>query len=286
MPKKIKALKPLPAPAKKNKPNRNKNSRREQRQPSPSAADYYQPRSRFSVLAKAAFIIFIIICLAAIAAAAYFFLIKPGWPKPAAPADSEEQLNYNSYEMPLGITVPSSDNSSDNQQQSSVPTYTFILGTSTKVIEASGTTASTTATTTVETTSAYQFQYPPAFVPVRTGNIVKLTSALATDTQILVEVNDSNRNLAAYLKNLDQTNATAYEGQPAVQVKSENKLTSNNKEVEAIQRLQLLVAPGLQEKVTYVSYQGKIISLAIIAPTLTAELNQLYDAILASFKLN
>lgn len=263
-----------------------------QNQPQP----YYQGRQSGNQGAIAVLAVLLIVALLAVCALCFVFIVKPRLA--AAPAESSDESEESgtiapkpeNYQIPLGIQVPSAaeTQAQDNSPTANWQSYTWIIGASTTPSAKASSSSSTAATSTAKAapTSTLELKYPAGWVLTKSNNTIKLTNKLFADAQIIITSDASSKKLTEYLKELDEVSATAYEGKPSIQVKSQNALGTNSDKISAVQRMQYLTAADMQEKITYISYQGQIISVGLIAPQLTDEAIQLYDLLLSSFKLN
>lgn len=260
-----------------------------QHQPQP-----YYPRQQggnqavIAVLAALLIITLLIVCVLC-----YIFLIKPKLA--GAPNKSTDESEQNSdalaepsnYQIPLGVQMPSAPEATqDNSPTADWQSYTWLM--TPKASTSNSSSSSSTATTTGKSapTSTLELKYPDGWSLTKSNNTIKLTNKQFADAQIVITSDYNDKKLTDFLKALDEVAATAYEGKPSVQVKSQNALGTNSEKISAIQRMQYLTAADLQEKITYISYQGQVISVGLIAPKLTDEMSQIYDLMLTSFKLN
>ena len=182
------------------------------------------------------------------------------------------------YSIPLGINVPS-----DQQQVNPVDSwldFSFID----KSATTSSTTIKSTTTTSTATTSSplFQFKYPSFFKVKSSINNIQLTSDQVTSTQIWIMVTTTTKKLDAYLKDADKISATAYEGKPAIEIKSQGQ--GQIGKFMAVQRIEHMLAADLQRKVTYISLGNKIVTISVISPSIDDTIGKFYDIFLNTFK--
>jgi hypothetical protein len=125
------------------------------------------------------------------------------------------------------------------------------------------------------------FKYPSAWIlgedgKIKTDNNYYLVITTETDTSPLI---------SDYLVKRDKISATAYEGQPSVQVKSTKKSKVND--LSYIQREEYLIAADFTEIATYFKSGDKVIRIALeLTPGYGLnDDGKVYNQILASFTL-
>ncbi len=128
----------------------------------------------------------------------------------------------------------------------------------------------------------FEFRYPANWQAKAEGQAVRITYPQATGTDILVAYSAVTSSLDAYVSALDQVSLTAFEGKPSVTVKSQSKEKVNG--YAAVQRLQTVNAAGLEQKITYLYDQGRVLSVSTAMKQIGGEWEQAYDLILSSFK--
>lgn len=128
----------------------------------------------------------------------------------------------------------------------------------------------------------FEFRYPANWQAKAEGQAVRITYPQATGTDILVAYSAVTSSLDTYVSALDQASLTAFEGKPSVTVKSQSKEKVNG--YAAVQRLQAVNAAGLEQKITYLYDQGRILSVSTAMERIGGEWEQAYDLILSSFR--
>jgi hypothetical protein len=134
-----------------------------------------------------------------------------------------------------------------------------------------------------DASSTYEFKYPANWkIDTANNKNIKLIYPDATDTESLITLQPVKKTLTEYLAALDKISLTAYEGKPSVEIKNEQKTNING--FEAVKRLQKLNAADLEQKITYIYSNGKILSFSLVRPSISSDWSEAYDLILSSFK--
>ncbi|MFA6422594.1 MAG: hypothetical protein WCV92_04290 [Candidatus Buchananbacteria bacterium] len=128
--------------------------------------------------------------------------------------------------------------------------------------------------------NTYEFKYPKNWQVKARGQDAQLIYPDVTSTQILVSYQLVDKKLSDYLSQLDKTALTAFEGKPSVKIEEEKAITVNG--FSAITRLQHLNAADLDQKITYIYNNGRVLTFSMIGQ-LSSDWIDAYNLILPSF---
>jgi len=185
---------------------------------------------------------------------------------------SKSPTSYNpeDYQVPLGITIDDSANTPAEADPAA--------GWQVFSLPAKGAGSSTTST-------LFSFKHPAELAASldSRNNLVTLKSVPATTTRLVVSWKETAKNLPDYLKDVDKTNATAWEGQPGFKVISS---TTASVSVHAmIIREQHLLAADLYEYIAYFKSGNTVYTVGLIADKLNQNLATFFTVFLNNFKV-
>jgi hypothetical protein len=219
--------------------------------------------SRFSWFALLVLLLIIIILVGVGYFCYSYFQYQP-------PEQSASPISYNpeDYQVPLGITI---DNSANASADPAGGWQVFNL-------PAKGTGTSTTST-------LFSFKHPAELVATvdSRNNLVTLNSVTATTTRLVVSWKGTAKDLLGYLKDVDNINATAWEGQPGFRVTSSTIASVSGQTM--IIREQHLLAADLYEYVAYFKSGNTVYTVGLIAEKLNSNLAAFFTVFLNNFKV-
>jgi len=136
------------------------------------------------------------------------------------------------------------------------------------------------------TDPAFKVRYPIDWQPddnsttTDEGTFIRLINTKQTDLSLEIAIQEHDGTIAAYLDELDEINAEAYEGEPAVEVANEQPVSISGQ--PAIIRSQKLLAADLNQVVAYVKIDDSIVSFAMTAPVVDEALASVYNQIMST----
>jgi len=139
------------------------------------------------------------------------------------------------------------------------------------------------SSSTAVSSTLFSFRYPDGLVVERNGEVLRIYSSTATDTQMFIYYEPTAVSLDKYLADLDKTSAKAWEGKPSIEVVTSTSGTLGGQPL--IIREQKLLAADLSAYTAYVLSDKNVFTVSLTAPALNQQLAQFFVIFLNNFKL-
>ncbi|MFA6594083.1 MAG: hypothetical protein WCT16_02385 [Candidatus Buchananbacteria bacterium] len=136
---------------------------------------------------------------------------------------------------------------------------------------------------TAATSTLFSFRHPDGLTVERNGEVLRLYSSAATDTQMFIYYESTTTTLDNYLKDLDKVSAKAWEGKPSIKVVTSTAGTLGGQPL--IIREQKLLAADLNAYTAYILSDKKVFTVSLTASALNQQLAQFFLVFLNNFKL-
>lgn len=139
------------------------------------------------------------------------------------------------------------------------------------------------ATATSTNKTLFSFRHPSGLTVERNGDVLRIFSTAATDTQMFIYYEATTSTLDNYLNDLDKASAKAWEGKPSIKVVTSTPGTLGGQPL--VIRQQKLLAADLEAYAAYIFSGNKVYTVSLAAPALNQQLAQFFVVFLNNFKL-
>jgi len=208
------------------------------------------------------FAIIVVLLLVLVVCLGYFVYLR------SVEKGQDDSVNADNYQIPLGIEVPQEQKQPETQQDPTANWKAFTFPSS-----------ATSATS----TQIYGFKYPEGLKISEKNSSVTLSDGASTSTKVAIYFESTKDDLVVWLKKQDQLSATAFEGQPSIEVVTSTAIAIDG--LPTIVRQQNFLASGLSGYVAYFKSGDKVFSIALTTDKLEQGLANFYSVFLSNFRL-